>query len=72
MGGYTGKILRVDLTNRRVKTQGLPQEWVSDYIGGDGFAARLLYEEVPGGTDPLSSDNKLILATGPIQGQCGP
>ena len=72
MGGYTGKILRVDLTNRRVKTQGLPQEWVSDYIGGDGFAARLLYEEVPGGTDPLSSDNKLILATGPITGTMWP
>ncbi|MGQ4870718.1 MAG: aldehyde ferredoxin oxidoreductase family protein [Candidatus Thorarchaeota archaeon] len=72
MGGYTGKILRVDLTNGQVKTQDLPHEWVSDYIGGDGFAARLLYEEVPGGTDPLSSDNKLILATGPITGTMWP
>ncbi|MHA1246632.1 MAG: aldehyde ferredoxin oxidoreductase family protein [Candidatus Thorarchaeota archaeon] len=72
MGGYTGKILRVDLTNGHVKTQDLPHEWVSDYVGGDGFAARLLYEEVPGGTDPLSSDNKLILATGPITGTMWP
>ncbi len=71
-GGYTGKILRVDLTKGDFKVESLPTEWVLKYIGGDGFAARLLYDEVPARTDPLSPENKLLIATGPITGTLWP
>jgi aldehyde:ferredoxin oxidoreductase len=37
-----------------------------DYIGGDGFAARIIFEEVPPRADPLGEKNKLIIATGPV------
>lgn len=67
-----GKILRVDLTNGDFKVDPLPTEWIREYIGGDGFGARLLYEEVPAGIDPLSRDNKLIIGTGPITGTLWP
>ncbi len=72
LGGYQGRILRVNLSEERVWVENLPKDWIEDYIGGDGFAARLLYEEVPGRTDPLSPDNKLIIATGPITGTLWP
>ncbi|MHA1902482.1 MAG: aldehyde ferredoxin oxidoreductase family protein [Candidatus Thorarchaeota archaeon] len=71
-GGYTGQILRVKLDDSSFEIQKLPSDWVKDYIGGDGFAAKLLFEEVSGGADPLGGDNKLIIATGPITGTLWP
>ncbi|MFW9977249.1 MAG: aldehyde ferredoxin oxidoreductase family protein [Candidatus Thorarchaeota archaeon] len=71
-GGYSGKILRVKLTEGDFKVDPLPKQWIKDYIGGDGFAVRLLYDEVPAKTDPLSPDNKLLVATGPITGTIWP
>jgi aldehyde:ferredoxin oxidoreductase len=71
-GGYKGRILRVLLNDGEFKSEPLPTDWIHDYIGGDGFAAKLLYEEVPGRTDPLSPENKLLIATGPITGTLWP
>jgi aldehyde:ferredoxin oxidoreductase len=71
-GGYTGKILRVKLDDGDFKVEALPRSWIKDYIGGDGFAVRTLYDELPAGIDPLSSMNKLIVATGPITGTLWP
>jgi aldehyde:ferredoxin oxidoreductase len=71
-GGYTGKILRVKLSEETFRVEPLPKKWIREYIGGDGFAARLLYEEVPAGINPLSEQNKLIIATGPITGTLWP
>jgi len=71
-GGYTGRILRVQLNEGDFKIDKLPSEWIRDYIGGDGFAAKMLFEEVPAGCDPLSSHNKLIMSTGPITGTLWP
>ncbi|MCK5151036.1 MAG: aldehyde:ferredoxin oxidoreductase, partial [Candidatus Thorarchaeota archaeon] len=71
-GGYTGKILRVNLTDGDFSIDSLPDEWIRDYIGGDGFAAKVLYEEVPAGSDPLAATNKLMISTGPITGTLWP
>ncbi|MHA1939695.1 MAG: aldehyde ferredoxin oxidoreductase family protein, partial [Candidatus Thorarchaeota archaeon] len=71
-GGYIGRILRVLLDDDDFKTEPLPTDWIRDYIGGDGFAAKLLYEEVPGRIDALSPENKLLIATGPITGTLWP
>ena len=71
-GGYTGKILRVHLNSGDFKVDSLPVDWIRNYIGGDGFAAKLLYQEVPGGIDALSPENKLLIATGPITGTLWP
>ncbi|MHA1927819.1 MAG: aldehyde ferredoxin oxidoreductase family protein [Candidatus Thorarchaeota archaeon] len=70
--GYTGKILRVLLTDGTFKVEQLPKEWIRDYIGGDGFGAKILYDEVPAGSDPLAPSNKLIISTGPITGTLWP
>jgi len=71
MHGYTGKYLRINLTDRTVKTEPLPERLL-DYIGGTGFCARILWDELPAGIDPLSPENKLIVATGPTTGTIFP
>ena len=67
-GGYTGKVLRINLTDQTAKVEELPLEIARDYIGGAGFAIKYLYDEVKAETDPLGPDNKLIFANGPLLG----
>ncbi|HDZ89330.1 MAG: aldehyde ferredoxin oxidoreductase family protein [Deltaproteobacteria bacterium] len=67
-GGYTGKILRVNLTEQTVKEEALSQDVARDFIGGAGFGIKFLFDEVKGATDPLGPDNKLIFASGPFSG----
>lgn len=67
---WTGKILRVNLTNGTVKTEPLNMEWADKYLGQRGLASKYLVEEMDPKTDPLSPDNKMIMATGPLTGTC--
>ena len=66
--GYRGKLLRVDLSSRTSEIQELPERLLRDFVGGVGLATRLLYENVPPGCEPLSPDNALIFAAGPLVG----
>ncbi len=68
-GGYTGKILRIDLTAKKITREQLPEETVlRKYIGGTGLAVRILNKEVSAHTQPLSPENRLIFMTGPMTG----
>ena len=71
-GGYTGKILRINLSDQSVKIEDLPESMVRSFIGGAGFGIKLLFDEVEKGTDPLSPGNKLIFAPGPFSGTSVP
>jgi len=66
--GYTGKVLRIDLTNRTAREEQLPVEMARDFIGGAGFGIKYLFDEVKAGTDALGPENKLIFASGPFTG----
>lgn len=68
VGGWTGKVLRVDLSKSKSVTQDLDPKVAVDFLGGRGFAIKTLWDELPRGTDPLSPQNLLILATGPLTG----
>ena len=70
--GYRGALLFVDLTKRNSIRKPLSQEFATQYIGGRGFGARLLYDEVQPNADPLSPENRIILATGPLTGTSAP
>ena len=63
-----GKILNVDLSKGKVTEEALDEQLCRDYIGGYGLGARLLYERMPAGADPLGPDNILGLLTGPLTG----
>ena len=71
-GGWTGKLLRVDLTAGTTAVEDIPVEWMEEYVGGRGLADRYLYEEMDPSVDPLSPENKLIFATGPLTGTPAP
>lgn len=68
MGGWTGKILRVNLTAGTHAIEDLREDWAKEFVGGRGLAARYLYEEMDPQADALGPDNKLIFATGPLTG----
>lgn len=70
--GYVGKYLRIDLTSGKVTPVPLDPSLCETWLGGNGWGVKILFEEVPAETDPLSPGNKLIFATGPIVGTLMP
>lgn len=66
--GFMGKILRVDLAEKRIQEEVIQEEWARKFMGGAGMATKYLYEEVPKGTDPLGPQNLLIFMAGPLTG----
>lgn len=67
-GGYTGKFLTVDLGSRTFGSYSVTDELAQDYLGGRGFVAKLLYDMLPRGIDPLGPENVIVFATGPATG----
>ena len=67
-GGYNGKLLRVDLNRQEFSTEPLEETFCRKYIGGTGFIIYYLLKEVKPEIDPLSPQNKLIFAAGPLTG----
>jgi aldehyde:ferredoxin oxidoreductase len=65
---WTRKILRVNLTKGTCTSEALNMEWAMDYLGSRGLASKYLVEEIDPKVDPLSAENKLIMATGPMTG----
>lgn len=65
---WQGKILRVDLTKGTCESEPLNMEWAEQFVGQRGLATKYLLEEIDPKVDPLSPDNKLIFATGPLTG----
>ncbi|MBI4721564.1 MAG: aldehyde ferredoxin oxidoreductase family protein [Candidatus Stahlbacteria bacterium] len=72
LGGYMGKVLEVDLSSGKISSSDLNSAYASKYIGGKGYGAKVLYDSVPVGADPLGNDNLLILMTGPLTGTIAP
>lgn len=62
--GWTGKILRVNLTDKTVSVS--PTDPYKEYLGGMGIANKIMYDEVAPGTDPLAPENKVVFAVGPL------
>jgi len=60
-GGYFGRYLTVDLSDKSWKEEKLSEELVNDYLGGRGIGIKLLYDLQEGKVDPLSPENHLII-----------
>jgi aldehyde:ferredoxin oxidoreductase len=72
MYGWMGRILRINLTDEKIKWETLPEDLARNYIGGNGLGARILWDELKPGIDPLSPENILVFATGPLNGTLWP
>ena len=71
-GGYTGKILRVDLSKSKISEESPDPNSIRMFLGGSGLATKYLFDEVRPGIDPLGPENKLIFMTGPLTGTISP
>jgi len=70
--GYAGTVLRINLSTGKIARNELERELIRGFIGGRGFNSKRLFEEIPYGLDPLSPENKLMFATGPLVGTMFP
>ncbi|MDH4264944.1 MAG: aldehyde ferredoxin oxidoreductase family protein [Deltaproteobacteria bacterium] len=68
MKGYHGRILEVDLSERKLTDLPLPEEFLKKYIGGATLAAALVYDHLNKATSTLASENPLVFSTGPFTG----
>ena len=66
MFGYTGRILQVDLTQGKSSIQTFDEAFARKYLGGNGFAAKILYDGLKPGIDPFSPENLVVFAVGPV------
>ena len=64
-GGFQGRLLRVDLTRGKWREEALDWKEARRFLGSKGYAAQLLFKELAPGTDPLSTENKVVMMTGP-------
>lgn len=70
--GYHGKILDVDLSRSQIQIKPLEPLTIENYLGGRGLAARILYDEIDPGCEPLAADNVIVIATSPLIGTRAP
>jgi len=66
MYGWHGRLLRVNLTSSKISEETIPEEEAKRFIGGRGLAIKYLVEGMDPKVDPLSPENLLIFATGPL------
>ncbi len=66
------KILRINLSNKTTREEMVSDEDLRKYIGGRGLAAKILFEELKPGIDPLGPENKLVFAVGVLEGSMMP
>ena len=69
-GGYFGRILHIDLTTGESRTESFDDDFIENYIGGRGFAIKLLWDNLKKheSIDPLGPENMLVVAAGPLTG----
>lgn len=67
-GGYYGRYLMVNLSDKSWEIKEMPDQLISEYLGGRGIGTKLLFDLQEGKVDPLSPKNHLIIFTGPING----
>ncbi len=72
MFAWHGKILRVNLTTGKIKIEFVDEDFSAKYLGGRGWAIKYLLDEMDPSVDPLSPENILIFATGPLTGTAAP
>ncbi|MBW2120473.1 MAG: hypothetical protein JRH07_01335 [Deltaproteobacteria bacterium] len=68
IGGYLGRMLRIDLSRGEVWDEELEETFIEKWVGGVGFGARYLYQEVPAGVEWSDPANRLVWTSGPLAG----
>lgn len=72
MKSYCGRLLYIDLTDEKIEKKEIPEDYLLNYIGGSGLAARIIFDLIDPTIDPLSPENVLVFMTGPLTGTIMP
>ncbi len=64
--GYAGKQLRINLDKQNIMQENLSEELMQKYLGGSGYGAKILYDELDAKIDPFKKENILFLGTSPL------
>ena len=69
-GGYFRQILHIDMSSGQSRTEAIDDEFIEKYVGGRGFAIKLLWDNLVKNArvDPLGPENMLVVAAGPLTG----
>jgi aldehyde:ferredoxin oxidoreductase len=68
MDGWTGRCLRVNLSEKKYAVQDIERKMLDKFLGGRGLGVKVYSDEVAPNTDPLGPENKLIFVSGPLVG----
>jgi aldehyde:ferredoxin oxidoreductase len=68
MKGWTGVFLNLDLNKSNAAPENFNDSLALNFLGGRGFAAKIIWDRLKNGTDPLSPHNLLVFAAGPLTG----
>ncbi|MFW9784168.1 MAG: aldehyde ferredoxin oxidoreductase N-terminal domain-containing protein, partial [Candidatus Heimdallarchaeota archaeon] len=68
MKGFIGKILVVNLNNKKITNEPINEEIAKNFLGGAGYCCKYLYDKISKETDPFSPENILMFMTGPFCG----
>lgn len=68
LGGFTGKFLRINLSNEKITKEDLDVNIARLFLSGTGYASKILWNELKPGDNPLGPENKLILSSGLLTG----
>src|SRR4030042_1447422 len=71
IGGYTDRILKVDLGKQEITIQELPSDFKNKYVGGRGYALKLIWDGTTRETRYDSPENILVMASGPLGNEPG-
>jgi aldehyde:ferredoxin oxidoreductase len=65
-------LLRCNLTDETISRELIPKDILHNFIGGRGLGVKYIWDEVPPQIDPLTQENKLVFAVGPLTGSHAP
>ena len=68
MYGNNGKILKINLSTGEIKEEYYDEEFAGMFLGGNGLAAKLIYDNVSSDVDPFAPENAIVFTTGPLTG----
>ncbi len=66
MYGHQGKLLKVNLSSGHIEEERYTADYVEMFLGGNGFAAKLICDSVPADADPFGPRNAVVFTVGPL------
>jgi aldehyde:ferredoxin oxidoreductase len=66
MYGHQGKLLKVNLSDGHVEEESYSADYAEMFLGGNGFAAKMIFDTVPADADPLGPENAVVFTVGPL------